>query len=529
MNLPRLILPLLLAAAPACAAVFQFAIPVETQRRDKPGSTTAFLWVPPEAKQIRGVLMAGMTLAEREMVKDEHVRAECADQSLAIIFLKAGLASADIQKVLDDSAKASGYRELSVAPLAFFGHSAAGPQVRELAIKFADRCFALIQYRGGAPGGEPPVPAGIPTLTMMGQFDEFWGTMRDEEGKESWERAVDWVKEYRAADPANLASMVVEPGAGHFAWSGRNAKLVALFLRKAAQARIPHWPADASEPVACKKVDAASGWVTSFALREGAEPVALADADGEKAGGAWHFDREMAEAIAAYHEGLGKKDQFIRWKDRAHVDAGVRYFFSDVQWVGDGRTFQVHPEYLEKYPEPQPNGPKWPQAGQPVSHSDAPILLKAVSGPVAVAGSDQLRITFDNLSPATEGGRITFMAYSEGDETHRHTEQVGMLPRNFKGFTAGKEQTITFPPVGDIKAGSGPVELKAESSAGLPVDFYVAHGPAEVVDGKLKIADLPTRASLPVEVKIVAHQFGSGIEPKVKTAAPVEQTLRIVQ
>ncbi len=195
--------------------------------------------------------------------------------------------------------------------------------------------------------------------------------------------------------------------------------------------------------------------------------------------------------------------------------------------MGDGRTFQVQPAYLEKYPEPQPNGPKWPQAGQPAGHSDSTILLKSVGGPVVVAGSDKLQITFDNLAPA--GERITFIAYSEGDETYRHTEQVGMLPRNFKAFTAGKEQTITFPAVGDIKAGSGPLPLEAKSSSGLPVDFYVAHGPAEIVDGKLKIAGLPVRASLPIEVKIVAYQFGSGIEPKVKTAAPVEQTVRIVK
>lgn len=45
--------------------------------------------------------------------------------------------------------------------------------------------------------------------------------------------------------------------------------------------------------------------------------------------------------------------------------------------------------------------------------------------------------------------------------------------------------------------------------------------------GKLRIAELPARARFPLEVKVVGYQFGSGIEPRVKTAAPVRRTLRI--
>jgi hypothetical protein len=61
----------------------------------------------------------------------------------------------------------------------------------------------------------------------------------------------------------------------------------------------------------------------------------------------------------------------------------------------------------------------------------------------------------------------------------------------------------------------------------LPVEYYVAVGPAVVEEGRLKIADLPARATFPIEVKIVAYQWGRGIEPLVKTAAPVEQVIQI--
>ncbi|MCX5683838.1 MAG: hypothetical protein NT049_09155 [Planctomycetota bacterium] len=86
---------------------------------------------------------------------------------------------------------------------------------------------------------------------------------------------------------------------------------------------------------------------------------------------------------------------------------------------------------------------------------------------------------------------------------------------------------ITFPPVGDLKAGAGPVELKATSDAGLPVEFYVACGPARVTGGNLEICEVPARAAFPLLVKVVAWQFGRGVEPLVQTAAPVVQTIRI--
>ena len=82
------------------------------------------------------------------------------------------------------------------------------------------------------------------------------------------------------------------------------------------------------------------------------------------------------------------------------------------------------------------------------------------------------------------------MAYSAGDDEYRYTERVGMMPRGFAGLKSGKDQAITFlPPVGDLNPGGPPVELKATSDAGLPVEYYVAHGPAVVEGRKLKVAD----------------------------------------
>ena len=518
----------LLTAATASAAVFQWAVPVKREK----GEATAFLWIPPEARQVRGVIISGMTLMEREMSKDPLIRKACADQQLAIVFMNTGLSSTDLQVVLDDLAKASGYQELSVAPLMFVGHSAGGPQAFNRAREMADRCFGLVQYRGGGPGGGEGIPANIPALMMVGQFDEFGGTMRNAEGFEQWQRSQKHMAEYRAKDEANLGILAVEPGAGHFAWSDRAARLLAVFVRKAAEAKIPQtWPTDAKSPPKLKAIDPATGWLSDLTLQKPEhKPAPYGEYAGDKANAAWLFDREMAMALEEHHKGLadGKKDQFIKWNDGYWVDAGTRYFFTGIKWVDDGATFEVHPVYADVYLSPvKGNGPRWADSGKPVGHSNAPIKVKAVSGPVKAVGDHKFRMHYDALMPATEGSRVTFMAYSEGDAEYRYTEQVGMMPRGFKGLTKGKDQTITFPELSDMKASAGSVELKATSDADLPVEYYVAYGPAKVEEGRLVITEIPPRASYPIEVKVVAWQFGSGVEPFVKTAAPVERTFKI--
>lgn len=503
------------------AAVFQFSVPVATPK----GTNRAWLWIPPAAPRVRGVVMAGMTLMEREFVKDEVIRRACTDERLALAFLNCGLSAPDLNRVLADLAAVSGYDELAGAPLFFVGHSAGGPQAKDCALRFANRCFGLVLYRGGGPGGVNPVPPGIPVLMMIGQFDEFGGTMRHDDGRESWEGGRDALAAFRAANERNLGSLAVEPGAGHFAWSERNAAYLALFLRKAAQARLGTGE--------LREVDAADGWLMELPGRAGTRfaPASQSQYAGPHTNAAWQFDREMAEATAAYHTGLtGRRDQFIKWCDPFFVDAGARFFFSKVQWVGDGQTFEVHPAYATETPgQYSGQGPRWPNAGQPAGHSAAPILVKPVGGPIVVAGKNRFRIEFNGLAPASEGGRVTFMAFSPGDAEYRHAEHVGMLPRGFRGFKAGRSQALAFPPPPHLKPDSAPVKLVATSDAGLPVEFYVAHGPAVITNGVLRIAELPARAKFPVEVKVVAWQFGRGLEPLVQTAAPVERTLEIAK
>lgn len=518
-----------LSSAWAEDAVFQYVAATPSKK----GMTTAYLWIPHQAKTIRGVVVGGMTLAERELARDETIRKACADEQLAIVFVKSGLASFDVQRMLDDLANASGYRELSVVPLFFVGHSAGGPQAKTLAATLADRCFGLMQYRGGAPSWDPPVPPGIPALMMLGQFDEYGkAMMRDENGRENWENGRDEMIKFRGIDASNLGNIVIEPGAGHYAWSDRNAAYLALYMRKAAKARIPEIRGDETEPIKCKPIDVAGGWLTDLTIKSpGHAPAPYREYTGDKSRAGWHFDRELAEATVAYHKGITKKDQFVRWSDPGVDENAQRFFFDSLKWVGDGQTFEVNPVYADRYRKTLKTGtgPRWPMPGEPVGHSKAPILVRTVGGPYVPVGQNRFRMRFDALSPATSSGRGTILAYSEGDADYRYTEVVGMTPKNFVGITSGKEQSIAFPPIGDLRVDAGPTALKATSDSGLPVEYYVVSGPAVIEKGSLKLSEIPSRATFPLEVRVVAYQFGRGVEPTVKAAPPIEQTIRIVR
>jgi hypothetical protein len=48
-----------------------------------------------------------------------------------------------------------------------------------------------------------------------------------------------------------------------------------------------------------------------------------------------------------------------------------------------------------------------------------------------------------------------------------------------------------------------------------------------VVNDELVFSKIPPRAKLPVKVTVIAWQYGRSIEPKVKSADPVERSFLI--
>ncbi len=310
-----LILPVLFAALrlaiaeglPDPDAVFQHVLRVDiSNAKGETQSHSLHLWAPAESLRLRGLVVLGETSLENPISRDPAVRAACERQDLGILFAKASVAALDLDTILPQLAEASGWEELPELPLFFVGHSAGGPAARAMAIRHAGRCFGLMQSRGGGPMGDPPFPEQIPSLMIVGQFDEFGGLMRTAEGVESaWEDPMRALVAHKRKFPANLSAMAVEPGAGHFSWSVHNARIFAMFLEKCAALGLE----EADGKTKIRHIDPASGWRVPLNLRDPGHPspAPVADYAGDAAEASWLFDRESAELFLAYHAGLGKR------------------------------------------------------------------------------------------------------------------------------------------------------------------------------------------------------------------------------
>ncbi|MBI4660256.1 MAG: hypothetical protein HY735_15570 [Verrucomicrobia bacterium] len=88
---------------------------------------------------------------------------------------------------------------------------------------------------------------------------------------------------------------------------------------------------------------------------------------------------------------------------------------------------------------------------------------------------------------------------------------------------------ISFPALPDQTPLTQEILLNATTDSGLPVEYFVASGPAEVVGTNLRLTRIPPRSRFPVRVTVVACQFGRVVEPLYRSAEPVVRTFHVVR
>ncbi len=81
----------------------------------------------------------------------------------------------------------------------------------------------------------------------------------------------------------------------------------------------------------------------------------------------------------------------------------------------------------------------------------------------------------------------------------------------------------------EVKAGTKSIKLNATANTGMPVEYFVVHGPAFLQDGELIFTEIPPGAKYPVEIAVTAWQYGSWNEPKLQTAEPVTRRFHLVK
>jgi hypothetical protein len=534
---PRLFLLLALALCLAAKAwaddVYQWSVPVYggSDRR-------AYLWIPPNCSHVRGLIVGLNNMQEEHLFQYDDFRKNLADLNMGIVWIFPGFAVAptqpalsgawpqgeqgqkDLQKVLADLAKESGYAEVETAPLLPIAHSAASPFVWWMS-NWRDRVFAGIPLKGYYTGG----PAeNVPYLHVSSEWAEVggpnWG--------ESWQGDRQMVLNIRANQPAGrdveLVGDVPDIGAGHYNCNPDLVPILNMFIRKAVEARLPD-DAPGSGPVTLRPITASMG-VLADPMKLGTPDFAPAPYDqyqGNKRAADWFFDEELANAINDYvTPRLAKKPEMIDYIDEngqtAPLDKGG---VADIHpKVAPDGTFRVQAVYLDKAPHATIYG------GGPLGHGNGPILFRVSSGGIKQVGPDTFRIWANRGQVDRQGQpwEPIIMAWTPGDTDYRSADRP-IHPWISNHLTTGTAQTIDFAKIPNQPAETQSIILHARASSGLPVQFFVVSGPATLDNDNrtLLFTPVPPNANRPVRIRVGAYQWGSLSAPQFQTAPEVVQ------
>ncbi|MBC7785671.1 MAG: hypothetical protein H7144_17715 [Burkholderiales bacterium] len=521
------------------AAEWQWSVPDSAAR--------AYLWIPPDCRQVRGIVVGNHNMLEQGILEHAVMRQTLAELGFAEVWVVPALdgvfdfnkgAGEHFDRVMHALAQQSGYHELPFAPVVPIGHSACATYPWNFAAWNPARTLAVLSVKGDAPQtnrtgygranvawGDRNID-GVPGLMVMGEYEWF-------------EDRLAPAMEFARRHPAAAVSVLCDAGHGHFDATAELVSYLALFIRKAAERRLPaEMPLDRAPQL--KAVDPKSGWRMDR-WRANAPPTAPAAPYEAYAGDAkeavWCFDREMAELTeAAYAKARAKKPQLLGIVDKGQLlpqtntAEQVRVPFTPGD---DGMTFKLNAVFLDTVPDGHANVVKWARlpAGTPLGHASGggPIVISKIVGPVVKTGAESFALHLDR-SVYTPNGRnndLWLLAHHPGDAEYKSAVQQMMI--RLPARDRGAQQTITFPQVPDQKAAAREVALTATSDAGVPVQYYVMEGPAEVEGSTLRFIPIPPRSRFPVKVTVVAWQYGLGGNPGLKSAAPIERSFFITE
>jgi len=507
---------------------WQFSIPLEpgTERR-------AYLWIPPHCSRVRGVLFGLQNMLERPMLEDTTVRNAVASVDMAIVLVSPGAwpqkeleqqpnldfkdtneAITGIQKVLTGLARESGYAEIQFAPLLLTGHSAASPFVWGVTRAWPERVFAFIPMKGYPVDAIVP---GVPTLKVEQEWAE-WGANWGEVGQADMLQAAAKAK---AADHS-LFGDFIDVGSGHFDWHHDAAPVIAMFLRKAAAARLPD-RAPTTGPVQLNAVSEHSGVLVDPATlgTQKFKAVPYDQWKGDKHGAFWYFDSEMATSINTYMQTrLEKRPEAIDFIVAGKPVPLTTNGFATIkpEFLPDGIHFRVHAEPLPLSPS------KTLYDGGPLGHADTAIVYRVSSGALQQTGPDIFMVAARSGGLTRQGQpwEPWIMAYDPGDAQYRSADRPAHILIDIRNKN-GEPQTLKFEKISNVSSRIAKVVLSASASSGLPVQFYVESGPAIIDGNTLRILPVPPRSRYPVRVIVSAFQWGRVGAQSVQTADPKTQ------
>lgn len=505
------------------AGVWQWRVSLDCVSNETHKAPDAFLWVPEKCDSIKAVIVGKHNMSEETLFEMPSFRERMSELGVALVWITPGIdinwdvtkGTQDVfDKMMRDFAEKSGYSELATAPVVPIGHSAMATYPWNFAAWNPDRTLAIISLHGDAPRtnlcgyGGPNLEwgrtrniDGIPGLMIMGEYE--WGDDR------LWPALG-----FRMSYPKSTVSFLCDAGHGHFDVSESLASFIALFVEKSIEYRLG---ADG-----LKSLNPADGWLVEQ-WRGDNYDIEIAPSGSFKKcphEAFWTFDEETAKATKAYYgRSQGKKERFLGFIQNGKMleynpnsHARINGMFRPEK---DSRTFHIQAVFTDSLRRESASKSK-------------KVSIDRICGPVRKVNDstfviDFYRMGMDNPRRTND---IWLLAHDDGDEEYKSSVQQLNIKIPYR-ITNGKEQNLLFPSLPDINPGSKTVKLKAKSDLNLPVSYYVKEGPAVIDGNKLIITPIPPRSKFPIEISVVAWQYG--IDGEANTAEPVTQSFLITE
>lgn len=490
----------------------------------------AYLWIPQDCLEVKALIVAQHNMEEISILEDTSFRNEMARLGVAQLWIcpryNLGFDFTDgawegLDQTLADLADISGYDEIATVPLIGIGHSAAASAPYYMGASRPDRVLACISVSGQWPyhrdswlcpdiWGEKTVDM-IPCLETMGEY----------ESAESW--ALRGLKN-KTDHPLTPLSMLACPAEGHFAYSPEKAEYIALYIRKA----LEYGHVDPTK----------TGWLMERwkgDVEPTCKPAPVDEYEGDPAEAFWFFDKEMAEATAAYQARFrGKKRQLVGVlqngvevpQKNTHMQLHPKLITET-----DGLTLNLKPFFYDTVSGGSPRHKSWSrlEPGAAVGHAEGEPYLEIIAAPAVVSSDTTLTISWNRMATWEEKEVfIDFCIKHPGDGEYRPAVQQARITLPVR-LTEGRCQSISFDSIPDIKEGTGSIKLNATSDSGLNVGFYAECGPVKVVGDCLIFEKLPPKTKFPVKVSVIAWQYGRTGEDPIQTAEPVRQTFLLTR
>ena len=502
-------------------------------------TATAYLWIPEKTQRVRGLLIMCANVPEHKLVGHSAIREVCAANDLGIVWCTPSIMnwakaqpgqkkmSAEyattvgfLQQLLDGLAQTSGYAEIATVPWLPMGESGHLLMVDTLMETQPERCIAGIFIKNNH---LPPKNRQVPTLVAYGTAQEWAQDKTDI--RSQWnavDKAYAGILNERKKNPDWAFSYVIDGHSGHFDCSESLTAYFARYIDLVAKARLS---ADGSP--ALKPVVLADGYLADLPVpgHEIKPVTSFAKTAPSERAVPWYFDAAQAKEAQAFAAVNWQAETQLpayvddQGKELAHTFNGITSL-KTATLEADGLTFSVRGRLLDQIPA------NFFGAGEKLAKAPGSPEVEWLCGPIEPLGGGRFRIALDRV---WMGGGATYVALRQaGTANIRGIVQPAGVELKALRIGEGKPQKITFAPIADVKAGTPAVTLVATSDAGLPVQFFVQAGPAIIRDGQVVLTPIPPRSRYPVEVTVVAWQWGRASEPKVKTAALVPQTFRIL-